>query len=83
MYINGGWPLLVVGMLGLGIVVKSQDNRIEESLRRARAPSILACILPFYLTILLRGSMLQAMSYLIVILVSAMFVSRWERVSSR
>jgi hypothetical protein len=83
MYINGGWPLLVFGMLGLGIVVKSQDNRIEESLRRARAPSILACILPFYLTILLRGSLLQAMSYLIVILVSAMFVSRWERVSSR
>lgn len=83
MYINGGWPLLVVGMLGLGILLRSQDNQIEESLRRARAPGILACILPFYLTILLRGSLLQAMSYLLVILVSTMFVSRWERVSPR
>jgi hypothetical protein len=83
MYINGGWPLLVVGMLGLGIVARCQDNRIEESLRRARAPSILACILPFYLTILLRGSLLQAMAYLLVVVVCTIFVSRWERVSSR
>ena len=83
MYINGGWPVLVIGMLGLGVVVRSQDNRIEEGIRRARAPSIFALILPFYLTILLRGSLLQAMSHLLVIVGGAIFVSRWERVSSR
>lgn len=83
LFINGGWLLLVVGMLGLGLLVKTQDKRIEDSLRRARAPSILACILPFYLMILLRGSLLQAMSYLFAILSCAVFVSRWERASSR
>jgi hypothetical protein len=83
LYINGGWPVLLIGMVLLGFVVRSQDNRIEESLRRARAPSILACILPFYLTILLRGSLLQAMSYLLVILVCTVFVSRWERSSAK
>lgn len=83
MYINGGWPLLVLGMAGLGVLVRSQDTRIEESFRRARAPSIFALILPFYLTILLRGSLLQATSHLLVIVGGAIFVSRWERVSSR
>jgi hypothetical protein len=80
MYINGGWPLLVLGMMGFGILVGAQDKKIDGILRRARAPGILACILPFYLMILLRGSLLQAMSYLTVILVSTAFVSRWEKV---
>jgi hypothetical protein len=80
MYINGGWPLVVVGMALLGMLVRAQDKSIESGLQRARAPGILACILPFYLMILLRGSLLQAMSYLTVILVSTAFVSRWERV---
>ena len=84
MYINGGWPLLVLGMLGFGVLVRSQDSRIEEHLRRrARAPGILACIMPFYLAILLRGSLLQAMSYLVVIVSCTVFVSRWERTSGR
>jgi hypothetical protein len=83
LYINGGWPILLIGMALLGFVVRSQDNRIEETLRRARAPAMLACILPFYLTILLRGSLLQAMSYLSVIMVCTIFVSRWERSSAR
>ena len=55
----------------------------QENLRRARAPSILSCILPFYLMILLRGSLLQAMSFLFAILGCAVFVSRWERISPR
>jgi hypothetical protein len=33
--------------------------------------------------ILLRGSLLQAMSYLIIIVGSTLFVSRWTRVKSR
>jgi hypothetical protein len=83
MYINGGWPVLALGMLGFGILVRSQDRRIEASLQRARAPGILACILPFYLMILLRGSLLQAMSYATVIVVCTAFVSRWEKVRTR
>jgi hypothetical protein len=79
LYVNGGWLLLLVGMFGIGIVVRSQDDRFEETLRRARAPSILACILPFYFTILLRGSLLQAMGFLSALVVSAIFVGRWER----
>ncbi|OBA93109.1 hypothetical protein A5662_20345 [Mycobacteriaceae bacterium 1482268.1] len=79
MYINGGWPLLITGMLALGVFVRSQDGRIEKTLQRARAPGVLACIMPFYLIILLRGSLLQAMSYLLVAILSAAFVTRWAR----
>jgi hypothetical protein len=83
MFVNGGWPLLIVGMFAVGTLVRAQDKRIEDSLRRARAPGILACIMPFYLVILLRGSLLQAMSYLTVILVCTAFVSRWEKVRTQ
>ncbi len=81
MYINGGWPILILGMIALGFAVRSGDREIERTLQRARAPGVLACILPFYLIILLRGSLLQAMSYLLVVVCSAIFVSRWERTS--
>lgn len=83
LFINGGWLALVVGMIGLGWLVRSRDNGIERSLQNARAPGIIDCVLPFYLMILLRGSLLQAMSYLIVIVGSTIFVSRWKRVTPR
>jgi hypothetical protein len=83
LFINGGWVALVLGMAGLGWLVRTRDTSIEASLQRARAPGIIDCVLPFYLMILLRGSLLQAMSYLIIIVGSTLFVSRWTRVKSR
>lgn len=83
LFINGGWLALVVGMIGLGWLVRSRDAGIERSLQNARAPGIIDCILPFYMMILLRGSLLQAMSYLIVIVGSTVFVSRLKRVPDR
>ncbi|MDI9898528.1 oligosaccharide repeat unit polymerase [Rhodococcus sp. IEGM 1409] len=79
LFINGGWIVLVVGMLCLGIVVGIQDRKIEIALRVSRAPTVLSCILPFYLIILMRGSLLQAMSYFVVIVGCALFVTDWSR----
>lgn len=79
LFVNGGWPLIVVGMLLIGMAVKHLDNNIEESLQRARAPSILGCFLPFYFAILMRGSLLQAMGFLSVALATTVFVTRWQR----
>ncbi|MGB3770846.1 MAG: oligosaccharide repeat unit polymerase [Rhodococcus sp. (in: high G+C Gram-positive bacteria)] len=75
LYINGGIPILIIGMLLFGLIAGVQDRRIEISLRTARAPTVLSCILPFYAIILLRGSLLQAMSYLVVIIACALFVT--------
>ncbi|MEZ0050934.1 hypothetical protein ABIA30_001932 [Mycobacterium sp. MAA66] len=75
LYINGLWIALVAGMFALGALAKIADTRIEESLLRSRSPAMLACVLPFYLLIVLRGSLLQAMSYLTVIVVCSLFVT--------
>lgn len=79
LYINGGWALLVVGMFILGVAMRSLDNRIEISLRRARAPGVLGCIAPFYFGLLIRGSLLQAMGFLFVLIACSAFVTRWRR----
>ena len=78
-YINGGWPLLILGMFCLGIVVRALDNRLAEALRRARAPGVLGCIAPFYFMLLVRGSLLQAMGFLSVLAACTVFVSSWKR----
>jgi hypothetical protein len=76
LFINGGWPVLMAGMFALGVIARRQDEGIELTLQRARAPGVLACIMPFYLIILLRGSLLQAMSSLLVIAACGLFVLR-------
>lgn len=79
LFINGGWVVLIVGMLLLGLIAGVQDRKIELVLRASRSPSVMACILPFYLIILLRGSLLQAMPYFVVIVGCAVFVTDWRR----
>jgi hypothetical protein len=74
LFINGGWPVLVAGMFVFGLVVRRWDARIVASLRRARTPGLLGCILPFYLLILLRGSLLQGAAMLAGIVLCAWFV---------
>lgn len=74
-FVNGGWALLILGMGAFGFWVRRADMSAEESLRRVGQPGILGAILPFYLLILLRGSLLQAMGYLTVAVVAYLFVS--------
>jgi hypothetical protein len=74
LYLNGGWVLLVAGMGALGYWLRRWDDRAIASLRIAGTIGLLSSILPFYLLILLRGSLLQAMSTLTAILLCAAFV---------
>jgi hypothetical protein len=75
-YLNGGWVLLAVGMFALGFGMHRWDTRLDAQFDVYRMPGLLACILPFYLMILLRGSFLQATSFLFFILVFSAFVQR-------
>lgn len=74
LFINGGWVVLLLGLFVFGILVRRWDESISRRLRAAKTPGLLASILPFYLLILLRGSLLQAMAALAVIAVSAAVV---------
>lgn len=74
LYINGGWLLLVLGMAVLGVVVGRSDRGNEALLVSTKYPSLVACIVPFYLLIVLRGSLLQSVAFMSVIIVACWFV---------
>jgi hypothetical protein len=61
-FINGGWVLLVLGMLGVGYAARYADRRVEWDLRVRPMPATLSAILAFYALIILRGSLLQAVA---------------------
>ncbi len=56
---NGGIIAVVVGFLLLGLVLRVMDSRIVPALR-VGVWAIVGAILPVFMTILLRGSPLQA-----------------------
>lgn len=78
LYINGGWILLLLGMLVLGMAVGRLDRGSEALLASTSYPSLVACIVPFYLLIVLRGSLLQSVAFMSVIAVACLFVREKE-----
>lgn len=78
LFINGGWFALVVGMFVLGYAFRVLDKKTENVLQTEGMPPVLSCIVPFYLLILLRGSLLAAMAYLTVVILCSAYVSTWS-----
>ncbi len=74
-FIDGGWILLAGGMMMLGAALRRFDGRSSDWIANHNR-SILGTILPFYLVIILRGSLLAAMAGLAVVVVSAVVVNR-------
>ncbi|MDQ0800085.1 hypothetical protein [Arthrobacter sp. SLBN-112] len=72
--VNGGWVALLLGMVLVGVIVRRLDRTTELTLQTSSVPGVLGSILPFYMLILLRGSLLQSMAYLSVILLAYLFV---------
>lgn len=77
--VDWGWTGLIVGMFFVGYWFRKLDQQAETSLRTTRIPPVLVCIVPFYLLIVLRGSLLNAASYLLVIVLGSWFVTRGKR----
>ncbi len=83
LFLNGGWVLLAIGMFALGYALHRWDTKLNIQCELNGMPSVLGCILPFYLMILLRGSLLQAASFLACILVFPAFVAQRKQVDTR
>jgi hypothetical protein len=83
LFLNGGWVLLAIGMFALGYALHRWDNKLNIQCELNGMPSVLGCILPFYLMILLRGSLLQAASFLACIVVFPAFVVERRQVKTR
>jgi hypothetical protein len=82
--INGGWPLLLIGMFVIGFLVRHWDARLAVEIALRGTPGLIGCIAPIYLLIVLRGSLLQSMASLSIILILGWFLSagRSRRVTS-
>lgn len=76
LYINGGWVLLILGMALVGFTLRRWDEAADDYISKTAIPPILSCIAPFYLLIILRGSLLQSLAYIAVVLACTLFVTR-------
>lgn len=76
--IDGGWALLGLGMLALGFVIRRVDDAATQALKVTGQLSVFGAVLPFYLIIVLRGSLLQAMAGLTVLSVCGWWVRSRE-----
>jgi hypothetical protein len=76
LFINGGWLALVLGMFLLGVYMRKRDDSSVALNAIGQQPSILDMIVPFYLVFMLRGSLLQAMSYLLVTVICTAFIAK-------
>jgi hypothetical protein len=74
-FVNGGWIALVLGMVAVGYFARAWDGRLDQQISLVGAPGIVGCVLPFYSLILLRGSLLQAVASVAVVLLLAAFLS--------
>jgi len=74
-YINGGLLLLIVGMLFLGYWMIHLDKRLEFAFQAGGLWCIAGAVLPFYMILVLRGSLLQATSDLVVMILLLWYVN--------
>lgn len=69
MLVNGGILAVVVGFILLGMALGAMDRRIHNAFLTSGWWALVGAVVPVYMTILLRGSLLQATGSLVVTLV--------------
>jgi hypothetical protein len=72
--VNGGIPLIAVGFLIVGYALRRMDSRLLPAFSQTGLWAVVGAIFPVYMTILLRGSLLQATGYVAVAILSLLFV---------
>lgn len=78
--VNGGIIALVVGFAVAGIALRAMDTRLLPSFARGGLWAIVGAIFPVYMTILMRGSLLQATGAMAVAIACVLFVKQRNRV---
>jgi hypothetical protein len=60
----------------VGWLARGWDLKIDAALLCSGIPSVAACVLPFYLLIVLRGSLLQATAGFVLLSVASTWVAQ-------
>lgn len=68
--VNGGVIAVVIVFLALGVALRVMDTRMVPALATGGVWAVAGAILPVYMTILLRGSLLQATGALVITIVA-------------
>lgn len=76
--VNGGIGFLIVGFLVVGYLLRVMDKKLSPAFAQSGYWAIVGAIFPVYMTILLRGSLLQATGAVAVALGCLLFVRRWS-----
>lgn len=79
LFIEFGWVGVIIGLGIMGYLFRTWDAKTEAFLRTSRVPPIVVSATAFYMIIVLRGSLLNAASYLLIILLGSWFVLRSPR----
>jgi hypothetical protein len=77
--VNGGLAVLIVGFLLVGYFLRVMDSRLLPAFRASGYWAIVGAIFPVYMTILLRGSLLQATGAVAVAVACLLVVRKPER----
>lgn len=78
--VNGGLLALIIGFVAVGVLMRWMDTRILPSFVHGGLWAVAGGIFPVYMTILLRGSLLQATGTLLVALVCVVALrTSWTR----
>ena len=82
MYINGGWLVVIGGSLLLGFGLGVAGARTADHDRDNSVAAIALGLVSFYLLIVLRGSLLQSMAHLSVLVLCTVVLRRTRRNSA-
>ncbi len=74
MFINWSWPAVVLGSIALGFGVTRLSERLGESAGGNTAAAVGLGVVSFYMLIVLRGSLLQSMANLTVLVACTFFI---------
>ncbi|WP_193598106.1 hypothetical protein [Microbacterium sp. YJN-G] len=77
--VNGGIIAVVIVFAALGVALRAMDTRMVPAFATGGVWAIAGAILPVYMTILLRGSLLQATGALAITIVSVLLVAGRDR----
>ncbi|KAA9084090.1 hypothetical protein [Microbacterium radiodurans] len=73
--VNGGVVAVVVVFVALGVALRAMDRRIVLAFAAGGVWAIVGAVLPVYMTILMRGSLLQATGATTVMIVCLILIS--------